>query len=133
VSEYGGLEVDIKIINLDEVKRALKTFGVDMQNELLNALQPIASEEEKFLKSTSGFRDRTGHLRRSMYVTVLYNPPGIEVGVTSNYAVYVAMGHGSWRGNWWLTYLHSAVPRIIDGFEKAVNRMAVKFNRGGSS
>ena len=99
----GELEIKIEIENANQFTQALKEFSPFMKNELYSGLVRIASKEEKILKSTTGFEDVTGKLRRTLFVTALVNPLGIEMGTYNPYAKYVAYPHGTWRGNFWET------------------------------
>jgi len=123
------LELEINIENVEEFKKALEQFGLMFKNEMYSGFQRITNKEEKILKSTGGFQDRTGSLRRSLFVTATYNPLGMEMGSMSKYAVYVADGHGSWLGNWWKTYLIGMIPRVVEDVEKVLKRLVDKFNR----
>jgi hypothetical protein len=123
------LELTIEVDNIEEFKAALNKFGVMFKNEMYSGFQRIANKEEKKLKSTGGFKDRTGHLRRSLFATATYNPLGLEMGSMSKYAIYVAEGHGTWKGNWWNTYLRGMVPRVVEGVTYLLQRLVNKFNR----
>jgi len=122
------LELELKIENLEEFKQAINKFGPMLKEELYSGFQRIASKEERYLKATTGFRDRTGHLRRSLYVLATYNPLGLELGALAKYAVYVAQGHGTWRGNFWRTYLHEMTPRVAEALDRTIKRLVKKFN-----
>lgn len=123
------LEFTIEIENVEEVKKALDQFPIMFKREMYSGFQRIANKEERILKSTGGFDDRSGHLRRSLFVTATYNPLGIEMGSFAKYAKYVAEGHGTWRGNWWNTYLKGMTVRVVEEFERLLNRLVNKFNR----
>lgn len=124
-----SLEITFKIENVEEVKRALDRFPVMFKNEMFRGFQRIASKEEKMLKGTSGFQDRTGHLRRSLFVTAMYKPLGLEMGSTSRYAGYVAKGHGTWKGNWWNMYIKDMTPRVVEGISRVLKRLVNKWNK----
>ena len=123
------LELEINIENVEEFKKALEQFGLMFKNEMYEGFQRIANKEEKILKSTGGFQDRTGSLRRSLFVTATYNPLGMEMGSMSKYAIYTAEGHGTWKGSWWNSYLNGMVPRVVEEVEKVLKRLVNKFNR----
>jgi len=126
----GELEISIVIENEEQLKQVLDSFSLEMEGEVYNSLLRTANKEEKILKSTARFTDRTGKGRRSLFVTATFNPLGIEGGSYNPYMKYVAKGHGTWRGNWWETYKKGAIPRIFKDIERAVNKVVKKFNRG---
>ena len=123
------LELTIEIENVEEFKKAIDRFGIMFKTEMYDGFQRIANKEDKILKSTGGFEDRTGKLRRSLFVTATYNPLGMEMGSMSKYAVYVAEGHGTWRGNWWNTYIKGMTIRVVEDVERVLKRLVDKFNR----
>ena len=124
-----GLELEIKIENIEEFKQALRQFPYMFKEEMYSGFQRIASKEERILKSTGGFQDRTGRLRRSLFATATYRPLGLEMGSYSKYARYVAEGHGTWRGNWWNTYIKGMTPRVVEGVSRVLKRLVRKFNK----
>jgi len=123
------VELTIEIENIEEFKHAIDKFGYMFKEDMYSGFQRMANKEERILKSTSGFQDRTGHLRRSLFVTATYNPLGLEMGTYSKYAKYVAEGHGTWRGNWWNTYIKGMTIRVVEGTERLLRRLVEKFNR----
>lgn len=123
------LDLTIEIENAEQVKAALKQFPSMLKEDLYRGFQRIANKEEKILKSTGGFSDRTGRLRRSLYVTATYIPLGLEMGSLARYAVYVAKGHGTWAGNWWNTYLKGMGPRVAEQVARVLKRVVDKFNK----
>jgi len=125
------VEFGIEIENLEEVQGRMKNFSRQLEFRLYDSLLLTAEREEKILKSTPGFRDVTGHLRRSLYVTAVLNPIGIEMGSFASYAAYTAYPHGTWSGGWWDEYISGAVPRILDSIDRAVERLSREFNEEG--
>ena len=123
------LELEINIENVEEFKKALEQFGLMFKNEMYSGFQRIASKEDKILKSTGGFQDRTGRSRRSLFVVATYNPLGLEMGSFLPHMKYLADGHGSWIGNWWKGYLIGMVPRVVEDVEKVLKRLVNKFNK----
>jgi len=123
------LELTLEIENLVEFKTALNEFRPMLKDMLYRSFQRTANKEEQFLKSTAGFQDRTGHLRKSLYVLATFNPLGLELGALAKYAIYVAEGHGTWRGNWWRTYIRKMTPRVAQSVSDALKRVVRKFNR----
>ena len=123
------LELTIEIENAEEFKQALERFGVMFKTEMYSGFQRIANKEERILKSTGGFEDRTGRLRRSLFVVATYKPLGLEMGSTSNYAIYTARGHGTWMGSWWNTYIKGMTVRVVEGVERLLKRLVDKYNR----
>ena len=122
------VDFDIEIENLDEVKNVFKQFSREMVFRLFDSFGLTANREEKILKSTIGFRDRTGRLRRDLFVTAVLNPLGIEMGTHTPYAGYVAFGHGTWRGGFWDEYIMGAVPRILDSIDRVVRRLTKEYS-----
>ena len=125
----GGIEFDIKFENIKEVQDLLRQFPIEMKEEVFRSFQRTAAKQEKELKATTGFRDVTGKLRRTLFVVATYNPLGIEMGSWSDYAKYVAEGHGTWLGNWWETFKRRSIPEISISIEKALTRIVEKYNR----
>jgi len=124
-----NVELTIKIENAEEFRAAIKKFGPEMKDGLYRGFQRIASKEERILKSTGGFRDRTGHLRKSLYVLATYKPLGLEMGALAKYAYWVAEGHGTWKGNFWNTYLREMTPRVVEGVLRVLKRIVNKLNK----
>jgi len=129
MSSECNVELELKIENLEEFKQAIKSFSPMLKEGLYSGFQRIANKEEKILKSTAGFQDRTGHLRRSLYVLATYNPLGLEIGALAKYAYWVAFGHGTWRGNWWNSYLREMAPRVAEGVLGVLERTVKRFNK----
>ncbi len=123
------LEFDIKIENAEEFTQTMNSFSPYMQNELYGEFVRIASKEERTLKSTTGFSDVTGKLRRDLFVTATIHPLGIEGGTYTPYGKYVEYPHGTWRGGFFSNYKNSALPRIFEAIERAVNKIVGKFNK----
>lgn len=126
-----SIEVELVMENNEDVKRALSEFGPELESELFGSYERLAMQEEKMLKSTTGFKDVTGRLRRSLFVVASRFPLGIEFGSYLSYSYYVAMGHGTWFGGWWVDYLSQAVPRVVDAVEKVLERLVGKYNAKG--
>jgi hypothetical protein len=126
-----SLEVELITENAEEVKAAFERFGPALESSLFQAYERAAMSEEKNLKATIGFSDRTGRLRRSLYVVAVRYPLGLEFGSHLGYAVYVAMGHGTWLGGWWVQYLSEAVPRVLEAINSALERLTRKFSQEG--
>lgn len=123
------VDMEVRLENLPEVVEAFKQFPVDMKNTMFRSLQISSNREEKILKSTTGFRDRTGHLRSTMAVVARYRPIGIDVDIFARYAKYVAHAHGTWRPRWWYEFVAGFMERIPRGISSALERAVKKFNR----
>jgi len=129
MSEAERLELTLEIENLKEFKEAIDRFRPMLKNDLYTGFQRVAAKEDRILKGTTGFQDRTGHLRRTLYVLATFRPLGLEIGALAKYAYWVAMGHGTWKGNWWNTYLREMAPRVADALSKILDRIVKKYNR----
>lgn len=123
-----SLEFDIELENAEEVQRTLENIPAKMKFSLFDSMMILAQREENLFKATTGFRDRTGHLRRSLFVTAVLDPLGIEIGAIARYAPYVAFPHGTWLGGFWENYLVEGVPRMLDFIEQSLKRFADRFN-----
>ena len=124
-----SVELEITLENKEQVKAALTQFPMELKQSVYTRFQRVANREEKILKSTTGFKDRTGHLRRSLAVVARWNPLSLEMGAYAWYAKYVAHGHGTWVGNWWNTYIRELMNRLPDDISQAVDRAVKAFNR----
>jgi len=124
-----GLELEIKIENIEEFKQALRQFPYMFKEEMYSGFQRIASKENRILKSTGGFQDRTGRSRRSLFVTATYRPLGLEMGSFLKHMKWLAEGHGTWKGNWWTTYLRGMTPRVVEGVSRVLKRLVNKYNK----
>lgn len=124
-----SVDIEFRVENAEEVKKALRSFPNELKESLYRSYLRSANKQEKILKATTGFRDRTGHLRRTLIATASYNPLAITIAALADYARYVAYGHGTWKGNWWLTFLRGAIPQIVGDAEKALEATVKRFNR----
>lgn len=123
------VNMDIKIDNLNQVKEALNQFPKELNDSLFTRFQRIANREEKILKSTTGFNDRTGRLRKELMAVAKYNPLSIEIGTYTPYSSYVAYGHGTWRGGWWQEYIIGLSSRLPNDIKGALERTVRDFNK----
>ena len=124
-----GLRLEIKVKNIKGLLVPLEEFTPIMRRELYNSLLRIANKEERMLKSTLKFTDRTGKLRRSLFIVATFKPLGISGGSFNPYAIYVAYPHGTWSGSWWLSYKRRAIPRILNAIKGAANRIVRKWSK----
>lgn len=124
----GGIDFEIHVDNLEEFKAALEAFPPMLQNDLYAGFQRIAAREEKILKGTAGFRDRTGRSRRSLYVVATWRPLGIEMGSWLPHMKWLAEGHGTWEGNWWAQFLRDMTPRVVESLQSLLKRVVDKYN-----
>jgi len=128
-----NVTLDINIENLNQVKEALSQFPNELKESLYTRYQRIANREEKILKSTVGFKDRTGRLRRELFVAVNYNPLSIEFGTWTPYSPYVAYGHGSFKGGFWQEYIIGMASRVPNDIKNVLERTVNDFNKKYSS
>lgn len=124
-----GLEMSIEIENIPEFKKAINDFGPMLKEDMYRSFQRTASKEDRILKSTSGFKDRTGRSRRSLFVTATWKPLGLEMGSFLPHMKYLAEGHGTWKGNWWATYLRGMTVRVVEDVSRALKRLVTKYNK----
>jgi len=122
------LEIEFEIENITGVKEAFRQFHMELQESLYRRFQRMANREEKILKSTTGFKDRTGKLRKSLAVVARWKPLGLDVAAYAEYAYWVAHGHGTWKGNWWLTYIKGLMERLPNDATQAMARAVKSFN-----
>lgn len=127
------VDFEIELENVEEVKAFFRRFGDKMDFAIYDSLMITANKEERILKGTMGFSDKTGHLRRSLFVTAVLNPLGIEMGSYAKYAPYVAYGHGTWIGGFWDDYVMEAVPRILDSIDRSLNRLIREADQEGGA
>ena len=124
-----NLELTIDIENLKNVQRALEQFPNELKNSMFRKMQVVSNREEKILKGTSGFKDRTGRSRRSLFVTATYNPVGIEMGSYIPHMVPLAFGHGTWAGGFWEEYIKGMARRLPEDIGSALERTIKEFER----
>ena len=124
-----SVDLEINIENLNQVKDVLSQFPKELKGSLYTRFQRIANREEKILKSTSGFRDRTGRLRRELMAVAKYNPLSIEIGTYTPYGVYVAYPHGTWRPHWWQEYIKGMASRVPNDIKGVLERAVRDFNK----
>lgn len=122
------VEIEVRLDNLPQIMDAFERFPEVMKDTMFRSLQRSANREEKILKSTREFKDRTGYLRRSMAVVARYKPVGIDVNVFAPYGVYVAHAHGTWRPRWWYRFVGGFMERIPRDISNALKRAIKKFN-----
>lgn len=123
------VNLEINVENLNQVKEALSQFPNELKDSLYRRFQRIANREEKTLKSTSGFQDRTGRLRRELMAVAKYNPLSIEIGTYTPYGIYVAYPHGTWKPIWWLDYIKGLSSRLPNDLREAVDRAVKDFSK----
>ena len=123
------VNLEINIENLNQVKEALNQFPIELKNSLYTRMQRIANREEKILKSTTGFQDRTGRLRRELMAVAKYNPLSVEIGTYTPYGTYVAYPHGrSWKPHWWQDYIVGMAFRVPEDIKGVLERTVRDFN-----
>lgn len=122
------LKLEFKVEDL--LTTALKEFGpisislkAAIKNKLYYSLLRLVVKETKILKSEAVFTDRTGRLRRSLFVEATFRPLAIIAGSYHPYFKYVAYAHGTWPGGWWEDYKKKAKPRITKAIDKAIKRI----------
>ena len=123
------VNLEINIENLNQVKEAINQFPNELKESLYRRFQRVANREEKILKSTTGFQDRTGRLRRELMAVAKYNPLSIEIGTYNPYSPYVAYGHGSWRGGFWQEYIIGMASRLPNDLRESVDRAINDFSK----
>ena len=117
-----NLELSINMENLKQVEQALDQFPIELKEGMHRRMQQSANREEKILKSTTGFRDRTGRSRRSLFATATYNPIGIEIGSFLPHMVPLAYGHGTWLGGFWEEYIKGLAQRMPEDIKNMLER-----------
>lgn len=122
------VNMEVNIENLNQVKEVLNQYPVELKESVYRKFQRSANREEKILKSTTGFKDKTGRLRRELMAVAKYNPLSIEIGTYTPYGTYVAFGHGTWRPTWWYNYLRGVSSRIPNDIKQALERSVKDFN-----
>lgn len=125
-----SFEMEIEFENADDIRNAIDKFGNDLEFGLYDGFIRASSREENILKSTTGFQDRTGHARRSLVVTAVLHPLGIEISALAKYSYWLEFGHGTWVGGWFREYLREAIPRIMRDVSNILNKLVDKFNAG---
>lgn len=123
-----NMEIEVRLDNLDEIRDALNRFPEEMTNSMYRRLQRSAAREEKILKSTREFKDRTGYLRNTMAVVATYRPIGIYANIFAWYAKYVAHAHGTWNPRWWYEFIGGFMTRIPKDLSKALEEVVKLWN-----
>lgn len=122
-------DIGLKVENEAQFKKVLAMWPDELRESLFRSMQLTANFMEKEIKITVGFQDRTGHLRRSIYVDALYNPLGIDVGVKAKYAIYTEQGHGTWKGGWFTREMIRIMPLVQKKIEHGLEEAIKKFNK----
>jgi len=121
-------DVGLKMENEEQFKKVLAMWPDELRESLFRSMQRTANFTEKELKTTHGFEDRTGHLRRTIYADAIYNPLGINIGVKAKYAIYTEQGHGTWKGGWFTRDMQRIMPlvqeKIMNGLKRAVEKFS---------
>jgi len=119
--------MEVNLENLEEFKAALKEFSPELKDSMFMSFQRLASKLEREFKGTTGFKDKSGKLRRSIFCTATYEPLGLEYGALAPYAGYVEHGHGTWKGGWLRNMVVSKWAQINEAIKRALEKAIKKY------
>ena len=125
-----SVEIELRLENSEEIQMYLERFPRKAQVELGRAIDKDVPRLEKELKGRGAFHDRTGKLRRALYVITRIDPIGIIFGADTPYASYVAFGHGTWTPTWFVEFIEYAAQEVVRILDEALTSLLEKESKG---